>query len=127
MIKKTIAYILKFVNAVPKPDQLNPDPYDYKYEEGSRDVADNVKLALDDLPDLFSIYELNPYGGKGSDLWEEIAVTRDPETCKQLAEALFKDHNGMIDLRYEYKDNKAYALKMVGDQVRSYIVVTGGK
>lgn len=113
MIKKGIAFIEAFVTGIPKPNKLNPDPYDYKYEEGSHDVAENVKMGLEGLEELYSIYEYNPYA-KGSDKWEEIAVTVSPESARDLAFALFKDHSGQIDLRFEGKDRKVYKLSIRG-------------
>jgi hypothetical protein len=116
MIKKAIAFIEKFVNDVME-ERIDDD-----YHRGARDVAENVINGLEGIDELYSIYELNPYAKPGADRWEEIAVTRDPETCKELAEALFRYHHGQIDLRYEYKEHTVFEIRLVGSEYRSFHV-----
>ena len=113
MIKKAIAYIEGFCKDV----KADVDKTDYYY--GSRDVAENVLNGLEGLDNIFSIYELNPYA-KGADKWEEIAVTRAPDTARDIAEALSKDHNGQIDIRYESSNNSVFQIRRVGDQYRHF-------
>lgn len=113
MIKKAIAYIEGFCKDV-KTD-MSRDPYTH----GSKDVADNVLTGLEGLEKLYSVYELNPYA-TGSDRWEEISCSSDPESARDIAEALSRYHAGQIDIRYEASNNSVYEIRKEGDHYRHF-------
>lgn len=114
MIKKAILYIEKFVNdVIESKDPFEADPIKGAYEEGSQDVAENIKNGLEGLGELFSIYEGSPFS-KDKSGWDEIATALDPERSQHIAEAIVRYHSGQIDIRYEGKNHKVFSIRLEG-------------
>jgi hypothetical protein len=121
MIKKAIVYIEKFVNGVLEDkDPFEADPIKGAYEEGSQDVAENIKQGLEMIPDLFSVYTLNPFPKAGGERWEEIACSRTPEDTMRVAEGIVLLFKGQIDIRYEGLGNKVYWIQKEGKTLVHY-------
>lgn len=114
MIKKAIAYIEGFCKDV--KTYTSKDPFTY----GSQDVAGDVLKGLEGLEKLYSVYELNPYA-LGSDKWEEISCSSDPESARDIAEALSRYHAGQIDIRYE-ADSMVYEIRKEGEYYKHYLL-----
>lgn len=112
MIKKAILYIEKFCKDV-SVDPFEADPIKGSYEEGSKDVADNVINGLEGLEELYSIYEGSPFS-KDKSGWDEIACTLDPDQSQHIAEAIVRYHSGQIDIRYEGKNHKVFSIRLEG-------------
>lgn len=123
MIKKAIQYIKILCEGI-EIDPRNPDPLSGEYEKGSKEVADNVLNELGKVPEVFGVYEYNPYGKQG-EKWEELAASHSSKSIKDIAEALYTMHEGQIDIRYDSLDGlyeirsneKGAPLKIRSDKV----------